>query len=262
MVGCLGVFPAYAGMFHSLPTLLIQRQRFPRIRGDVPAQHSSMMIRSPFSPHTRGCSPGCARSRSCLGVFPAYAGMFRLGRLPRATCTSFPRIRGDVPLARTLGVSTGRFSPHTRGCSGLLPLQAVHELVFPAYAGMFRSLTGQCCDVCGFPRIRGDVPIAAEKVESEPVFSPHTRGCSLITLVNWLAITVFPAYAGMFLASPPIWTPLERFPRIRGDVPHKILLHNQTSMFSPHTRGCSSCGQNPPCPGPVFPAYAGMFLRC
>ena len=71
----------------------------------------------------------------------------------------------------------------------------------------------------GFPRIRGDVPVAASRAAIDPWFSPHTRGCSQQVVDGPQHAVVFPAYAGMFL----IEVMCERrdvgFPRIRGDVP-------------------------------------------
>ena len=50
------VFPAYAGMFLSLPGPVEMRLCFPRIRGDVPHADKRRQQRFRFSPHTRGCS--------------------------------------------------------------------------------------------------------------------------------------------------------------------------------------------------------------
>ena len=50
-------------------------------------------------------------------VFPAYAGMFLVERLPHRRSRRFPRIRGDVPPIFSMGLVPSGFSPHTRGCS-------------------------------------------------------------------------------------------------------------------------------------------------
>ena len=114
------VFPAYAGMFR----LRWRRKRlvrcFPRIRGDVPSMAFHSQITVEFSPHTRGCS-GC--TLICFDgyeVFPAYAGMFPGGILENASSHGFPRIRGDVPGILSGVIIPPPFSPHTRGCSGLV----------------------------------------------------------------------------------------------------------------------------------------------
>ena len=76
MVGGVGVFPAYAGMFPTHATAHATHQRFPRIRGDVlkidlrlgvvvqfsrirgdvPLVPGTLANLASFSPHTRGCS--------------------------------------------------------------------------------------------------------------------------------------------------------------------------------------------------------------
>ena len=73
-------------------------RRFPRIRGDVPVVNNELFHLGEFSPHTRGCSGGEAVAYITAMVFPAYAGMFRCDTGDTSARSSFPRIRGDVPL--------------------------------------------------------------------------------------------------------------------------------------------------------------------
>ena len=93
------------------------------------------------------------------------------------------------------------------------------DSVFPAYAGMFRyrSILNRAEE--SFPRIRGDVPVQYDYWMRQQKFSPHTRGCSLLTRRSRCRRSVFPAYAGMFPAFSGLTEVLEGFPRIRGDVP-------------------------------------------
>ena len=112
---------------------------------------------------------------------------------------------------------------------------------------------------CGFPRIRGDVPFLSLKPILRPLFSPHTRGCSVTVAMAILKIVVFPAYAGMFRVRGRHRDAVRRFPRIRGDVPQLTLWNEAHGGFSPHTRGCSLCKKLASCTRSVFPAYAGMF---
>ena len=116
------------------------------------------MLTTQFSPHTRGCSAAAAAASRAGAVFPAYAGMFlRLGS--GTVCrTSFPRIRGDVPIIIFATPSIAAFSPHTRGCSAKVRALLAKFEVFPAYAGMFRILGVVSVKSVSFPRIRGDVP--------------------------------------------------------------------------------------------------------
>ena len=125
--------------------------------------------------------------------------MFRLLVKSEMHYGSFPRIRGDVPIAAMLAWDK--------------------LFVFPAYAGMFRREPSLRGVPTGFPRIRGDVPNGKYYCSSYDEFSPHTRGCSAAVPVGGTGLGVFPAYAGMFRLSGLRLVPL--------------------SGFSPHTRGCS-----------------------
>ena len=151
---------------------------FPRIRGDVPDTIMLEQFKTLFSPHTRGCSSIRGGSMKIFCVFPAYAGMFRffddVAHMPK----SFPRIRGDVPSASQSPLGVTPFSPHTRGCSLSTHYRFISFNVFPAYAGMFRTLLFTDVMNQRFPRIRGDVPDSISSIMCQIVFSPHTRGCS------------------------------------------------------------------------------------
>ena len=72
-------------------------------------------------------------------------------------------------------------------------------LVFPAYAGMSRTVTEELLTENGFPRLRGD----------EPSSSSASVSC----------LYVFPAYAGMSRQRSAEGTGRRRFPRLRGDEP-------------------------------------------
>ena len=255
------VFPAYAGMFRCLFEALGGLTSFPRIRGDVPQMKVAESPLLTFSPHTRGCSLYEAITSDDNDVFPAYAGMFPVLIHYTSVLLCFPRIRGDVPARNVRGKEIAVFSPHTRGCSFLVFLPGFLNLVFPAYAGMFRFGEGFSAPLPRFPRIRGDVPIPVRVDKTDPPFSPHTRGCSFFARRHEDFRRVFPAYAGMFRLRLGCARLLPCFPRIRGDIPLFHLSHFGLTRFSPHTRGCSDFRQQEKGTKKVFPAYAGMFQR-
>ena len=153
-----GVFPAYAGMFRRFAPAWRIRTCFPRIRGDVPVSFTCFSPLNKFSPHTRGCSEDYSEIIAFDKVFPAYAGMFRPRALSILPGYRFPRIRGDVPMRPASLSRRLSFSPHTRGCSYRRWGFPQTPQVFPAYAGMFRSLSITLMALSSFPRIRGDVP--------------------------------------------------------------------------------------------------------
>ena len=125
---------------------------------------------------------------------------------------------------------------------------------------MFPATRTFCAQPQRFPRIRGDVPGSTNGQVRTIKFSPHTRGCSFAELVGPGEITVFPAYAGMFLPCTQPQAARRSFPRIRGDVPSVEAGAGTEYLFSPHTRGCSHSPPNIVNQKSVFPAYAGMFL--
>ena len=174
------VFPAYAGMFRFTDVVDACVAGFPRIRGDVPLIPAMTEALTAFSPHTRGCSADRQLLRENNEVFPAYAGMFRRQHSRWLDQEGFPRIRGDVPRELTQASLPFAFSPHTRGCSSANGGSSGVSAVFPAYAGMFRGLHRHASGFVRFPRIRGDVPDNRIDLLSRGVFSPHTRGCSVM----------------------------------------------------------------------------------
>ena len=152
--------------------------RFPRARGDVPFFSTRQMGIPRFSPRTRGCSSDFTTLEAAWAVFPAHAGMFRIGR-GKKLCYSvfpahagmfrfigftnrqagcFPRARGDVPNKHCDIPLNLVFSPRTRGCSARNGGGGAATGVFPAHAGMFRVLYDFEYRHSGFPRARGDVP--------------------------------------------------------------------------------------------------------
>ena len=112
-------------------------------------------------------------------------------------------------------------------------------MVFPAYAGMFRSSRLAQHYVRRFPRIRGDVPQPAAVTALQIQFSPLARGCSARNPNPRRRHPVFPACAGMFPLSLPTCQTPGRFPRMRGDVPSAAGTARLEAGFSPHARGYS-----------------------
>ena len=84
--------------------------------------------------------------------------MFPHGSRIEEASPCFPRIRGDVPFDYRVDYEERQFSPHTRGCSSDDELSVTVPAVFPAYAGMFRTIPQIQLHEQRFPRIRGDVP--------------------------------------------------------------------------------------------------------
>ena len=186
-------------MFRSHRQQALLGDCFPRVCGDVPPITWINVAKVTFSPRMRGCSDIGYSRFLALKVFPAYAGMFRFHRIERDVRQSFPRVCGDVPRGRWGRRRTRMFSPRMRGCSGGNYAGPAAEIVFPAYAGMFRFTGGLEAQADRFPRVCGDVPRQPPRFIETSRFSPRMRGCSDYKTCSSLGYGVFPAYAGMFL---------------------------------------------------------------
>ena len=152
---------------------------FPRVRGDVPSELIITAKPATFSPRARGCSQLAPRYAAGRVVFPACAGMFRLGARYCMIDGRFPRVRGDVPIEICSMFAITPFSPRARGCSSLPCFWVKDHCVFPACAGMFRCGKSSMGLAVRFPRVRGDVPRPREGQEALFEFSPRARGCSV-----------------------------------------------------------------------------------
>ena len=158
----------------------------------------------------------------CPLVFPACAGMFRLGHTFVQFLHGFPRVRGDVPLENIEPDTKSEFSPRARGCSYHCLQCCENRQVFPACAGMFPPVRTSGELHGSFPRVRGDVPVPHRVRVRAARFSPRARGCSATCSPSKARQVVFPACAGMFPQGCIKHDNTTSFPRVRGDVPTSV----------------------------------------
>ena len=130
------VFPAQAGVFPDLSSLLCLTQGLPRASGGVSEAFWLRFILCESSPRKRGCFVHCGVLLGLRVVFPAQAGVFpqrlrpqpAFRRLPRASggvsgkvrprclSTSLPRASGGVSLLPLHAARPSKSSPRKRGC--------------------------------------------------------------------------------------------------------------------------------------------------
>ena len=149
----------------------------PRIRGGVSRGLCRAGEGAWSSPHTRGCFSMIDTDDQRRAVFPAYAGVFRTSAGFDFVWKRLPRIRGGVSEGSAGDRRRRRSSPHTRGCFLFRQASAPRRAVFPAYAGVFLSITGSLATAMGLPRIRGGVSTIGYSRIRAWWSSPHTRGC-------------------------------------------------------------------------------------
>ena len=172
-------------------------------------------------------------------VFPAHAGMDRVGGRRPSLPPGVPRTRGDGPGDAVAYKLLHLRVPRTRG-DGPLAAQVggVDHNVFPAHAGMDLGPIQLDADDQRVPRTRGDGPNGAFRSCLETQCSPHTRG--------WTGSAT----------RPPAGIP--RVPRTRGDGPSTAGTPTRQPSCSPHTRGWTEGERRRSHDHHVFPAHAGM----
>ena len=173
---------------------------------------------------------------------------------------SFPRTRGDVPLAAPPGDARAALPPHARGCTCRTPPPIPRTRASPARAGMYPPCGRKPRRARGFPRTRGDVPVAAGTRGGESRLPPHARGCTPASVHSSNPTVASPARAGMYQNAVALYQVHPGFPRTRGDVPFTWPGQTTPAWLPPHARGCTPAYPAPRAPRTASPARAGMYL--
>ena len=233
---CGAGFPAHAGMDPIRKEHRHRAYRFPRPRGDGPLYAKRRRARMEVSPPTRGWTDFRVPLDPVAGGFPAHAGMDRSPARPRCCHPGFPRPRGDGPILADGVCGYSGVSPPTRGWTRL-QAQSPRDLHgFPAHAGMDRPSGQRTQRPRRFPRPRGDGPCRLLHWVSHSWVSPPTRGWTIPYVTDDPTRHGFPAHAGMDRALLPGSHADQRFPRPRGDGPHRSATSGPCPWF-PRPRG-------------------------
>ncbi len=108
-----------------------------------------------------------------------------------------PRMRGDRPSSGRRVGGLRRFTPHARGSTIHLPLQAGPVGVYPACAGIDLQYFRQFPVFLSLPRMRGDRPTIRRLGDIPRRFTPHARGSTAQWQQKPLSRRVYPACAGI-----------------------------------------------------------------
>ena len=108
------------------------------------------------------------------------------------------------------------------------------------------------------PRIRGDGPRWGDAALHGCLFSPYSRGWSLVWRPLLRFTRILPVFAGMvLLLKIVIFTP-SYSPRIRGDGPRLMPPWIRSFKFSPYSRGWSPLCYLGAAVFDILPVFAGM----
>ena len=195
----LHVFPAHAGVFLLARVFLSFCLCIPRSRGGVSAMGVPSDSPQMYSPLTRGCFCMACRIARTREVFPAHAGVFPRLQAGALQIPRIPRSRGGVSQRRPFQDQALQYSPLTRGCFQRGIKKPGWADVFPAHAGVFLPATSARMSVQCIPRSRGGVSHHHTPNNLRYGYSPLTRGCFFLLLLQPHSRYVFPAHAGVFL---------------------------------------------------------------
>jgi len=193
-----------------------------------------------------------------LIVSPAHAGIDPRHHVPRSDSGRFPRARGDRPIFDSGHAAPLLFPPRTRGSTARAPRRQESRSVSPAHAGIDRAFTGLRFVPFGFPRARGDRPLAFMAGKDEKRFPPRTRGSTPSTSSPAPIRAVSPAHAGIDLRLRGGIRGRHRFPRARGDRPEIRIQNLAVTTFPPRTRGSTLVLNATGSFNNVSPAHAGI----
>ena len=181
-LGSRRVSPARAGMDRPWCVAPTPCECFPRTRGDGPALIRVPKLADWFPPHARGWTGDGRRDPPVRAVSPARAGMDRRRWVLLVGPCCFPRTRGDGPSRSSAGAMFLEFPPHARGWTAPAANRRAGGAVSPARAGMDPGSGTDGAGTAGFPRTRGDGPVADWAEEGNNSFPPHARGRTRIGL--------------------------------------------------------------------------------
>ena len=167
-------------------------------------------------------------------------------------------MRGDRPSTKPPRSRTWRFTPHARGSTLAVERQLLRGIVYPACAGIDRSL-GQLPGLThGLPRMRGDRPGWPPSWVQTMMFTPHARGSTDAFLAGIIEEKVYPACAGIDPSEADRAIGGRGLPRMRGDRPYARGDIARKYSFTPHARGSTRQQDCPQHPISVYPACAGI----
>ena len=189
------------------------------MRGDPPRYYLEPKGCQKSTPHARGSTVRRLYVPLLPYVYPACAGIHLIKRALEYSLASLPRMRGDPPLLSLFLVGSGTSTPHARGSTSTAVSVWTAVAVYPACAGIHRSMENDGRLKNSLPRMRGDPPKIKEKKAAISGSTPHARGSTLRCLHYTGRREVYPACAGIHPLKEWVKYANPCLPRMRGDPP-------------------------------------------
>ncbi len=172
--------PAHAGIDPVRQNRCRQLPGFPRPRGDRPCFMYAFHAFESLPPPTRGSTLKRPSWVLRLLASPAHAGIDLWYSAITNAGPSFPRPRGDRPDLTQDRTAAQMLPPPTRGSTRGCGGAHLQPGASPAHAGIDPETGRYRRDFTGFPRPRGDRPIAAATDAARMMLPPPTRGSTFV----------------------------------------------------------------------------------
>ena len=193
-------------------------------------------------------------------VYPAHAGIDpRFERSPGSP-PCLPRARGDRPVRNFGEVSKSESTPRTRGSTSGPCARPKPSPVYPAHAGIDRTLHTIHGVSHRLPRARGDRPLQQRRQQRIAQSTPRTRGSTCRHRATQYHVVVYPAHAGIDLGTTSRRRLIFCLPRARGDRPPQHWSKPSLFKSTPRTRGSTISWGGVVWYVDVYPAHAGIDL--
>ena len=191
-----------------------------------------------FSPHTWRCfRVGVPHGRAGQ-VFSTHVEVFPQCVSAPSDCQCFLHTRGGVSKSVFTVADDAQFSPHTWRCFLLSSSPTTSTTVFSTHVEVFPCDCANSSKPLSFLHTRGGVSSVPSSNQSNPLFSPHTWRCFLLSSSPTTSTTVFSTHVEVFLALSTLNKWVSSFLHTRGGVSNGLKQIADARKFSPHTWRC------------------------
>ena len=193
---------------------------------------------SAFSLPTQRCFYSESTNSPLLRLFSAYAEVFLAPKRRAGKAKPFLCLRRGVSILSDEFVGSGCFSLPTQRCFCLCPCNGLRDMLFSAYAEVFRARTRSPMRSLSFLCLRRGVSDLAAVDKAICTFSLPTQRCFPDRVGCRSLRLLFSAYAEVFLPFPVSTSPSRSFLCLRRGVSHALHSSACCCHFSLPTQRC------------------------
>ena len=171
-----GPTPACAGITEQQEILRLQKEAYPRVRGDHEYLLSRIGDAVGLPPRARGSLNRQAAVYNGKRPTPACAGITRTRPAASPGRRAYPRVRGDHPAFYVDAGGAVGLPPRARGSHEVPGDDDEERGPTPACAGITAGSAARPPTAGAYPRVRGDHKLEMKKADPHPGLPPRARG--------------------------------------------------------------------------------------